>query len=106
VKKEALDAVNKKISELEANLLEKVNTKKQLEKKIEQCKTQLDRAQKLTEGLSDEKERWSRDIKRLELSGELIPGNSAIAACMLSYSGPFVASFRSELETSLVKYLD
>jgi len=31
--------------------------------------------------------------------GTLYPGDSAIAAAMLSYSGAFVASFRTELET-------
>jgi len=45
----------------------------------------------LTEGLSDEKERWAKDIENLTNSGGLIPGNSIIAAGMVAYSGPFVS---------------
>lgn len=51
----------------------------------------MERAQKLTEGLSDEKERWGSDILKLSESGVLIPGNSIIAAGMVAYSGPFVS---------------
>ena len=61
---------------------------------IKECEIKLERAQKLTDGLKDEKERWSRDIERLSEIGTLYPGDSAIAAAMLSYSGSFVASYR------------
>jgi len=36
----------------------------------------------------------TRDIERLSEIGTLYPGDSAIAAAMLSYSGSFVASYR------------
>jgi len=51
----------------------------------------LDRAQKLTGGLSDEKTRWSRDIEILSSKEILIPGDSAIASAMLAYAGPFIS---------------
>lgn len=58
----------------------------------------LERAQKLTEGLSDEKERWTRDIESLGKRGDLIPGDAVIASGMVAYCGPFVSQYRQRLE--------
>jgi dynein heavy chain len=58
----------------------------------------LERAQKLTEGLSEEKHRWAIDIKNLVSRMELIPGDAIISAGMVSYSGPFTSIYREKLE--------
>lgn len=69
-----------------------------LNEDIQNCKTSLDRAKRLTSSLGDEKERWTEEVANLKSKGVLIAGNSALAACMLSYAGPFEAKFRAELE--------
>lgn len=43
----------------------------------------------MTNGLSEEKERWGTDISKLEQKALLVPAHSMIAAGMISYSGPF-----------------
>ena len=49
-------------------------------------------------GLSDEQERWSKDVKRLKEDSTLIAGNCVIGAGMIAYSGPFTAEFRNRFE--------
>ena len=49
----ALDAVNKKIQELEAMFEQKMQEKERLTNEIELCKVKLERAKKLISGLSD-----------------------------------------------------
>jgi len=61
---------------------------------MEECQIKLERAFKLTSGLSDEKERWTLDVAKLSKKEPLIPGDSIISAAMLAYSGPFVSSYR------------
>lgn len=63
VKKEELERVNEKIRELEEMYNQKIIEKEELQNKMKECEIKLERAQKLTEGLSEEKERWGRDIK-------------------------------------------
>lgn len=73
---------------------QKVKEKENLINKIKECEIKLERAQKLTDGLKDEKTRWSNDIQTLSIKGANYPGDASIAAAMLSYSGAFVASYR------------
>jgi len=61
---------------------------------MEECQIKLERAHKLTSGLSDEKERWTLDIEKLSAREPSIPGDSLVSAAMLAYSGPFVSSYR------------
>jgi dynein heavy chain len=76
-----------------------------LTNKINECQLKLDRAQKLTEGLSDEKTRWSSDIKTLSKKFDFLPGDSLIGAGMVAYSGSFTANYREEMEIHWVKLL-
>lgn len=73
--------------------------------KINECQLKLDRAQKLTEGLSDEKVRWSHDIQELSKSFDYLPGDSLIGAGMVSYSGCFTANFRESMEQEWITQL-
>ena len=98
LKKDALDKVNSKIQHLENQFNEKIQEKEALTSKINECQLKLDRAQKLTEGLSDEKVRWSSDIESLSKSFDYLPGDSLIGAGMVSYSGCFTANFRESME--------
>ena len=102
---DALDAVNKKISDLQKLFNEKIALKETLIKDIESCRVKLTRAKKLTEGLSDEQKRWSEDVKRLKENSHSIPGNSVIAAGMVAYCGPFTADYRTKLEKLWIEKL-
>lgn len=62
---DALDAVNKKIKQLEDMFDQKMKEKEKLTNEIELCKVKLDRAKKLISGLSDEQVRWSKDVKKM-----------------------------------------
>jgi dynein heavy chain, axonemal len=106
LKKEALDEINGKIAELEQMFADKVAQKEKLTFDIMQCEIKLDRAQKLTEGLSDEKENWTKDIQMLSLKFDYIPGDSVLSAGMVSYAGAFTSHYRQELEKSWLKLLD
>jgi dynein heavy chain len=65
----------------------------------------LERAKKLITGLSDEQIRWSKDVKKLVEDANLIPGNCAVAAGMIAYSGPFTAEYRIRMEKTWAKRL-
>ena len=61
---------------------------------MENCKITLDRAIKLTSGLSGEKVRWTDDISVLSSKEDFVAGNSVIGAGMVAYSGPFTSHYR------------
>lgn len=71
-----------------------VEKKERLEKEAEECRVKLERAIKLTGGLSGEKIRWSNDIEDFKKRENLIPGDSVIGAGMVAYSGPFTSNYR------------
>lgn len=58
-KKKILEGVIQKIENLERIYNNCIESKEKLTNDINQCEVKLDRAQKLTSGLSDEKERWT-----------------------------------------------
>jgi dynein heavy chain len=73
---------------------ESMKQQEELRNKIQECELKLERAQKLTEGLSEEKTRWAIDIKTLVRKMELIPGDSVISAGMVAtqdHSQAFIA---------------
>lgn len=65
-KKDELTAINNKIDMLTKKYNESMKEQEELRNKIQECEIKLERAQKLTEGLSDEKTRWAIDIKNLQ----------------------------------------
>ena len=100
IKKAALEIINRKIQQLQASFKAKQAEQEQLAKKIRECEVKLDRAQKLTEGLSDEKERWTKDIVTLSIMGDLIQGDAIIAAGTVAYCGAFTSQYRQRLDTN------
>lgn len=88
---------------LEKLLNEKEEELAGLKAKIKLCSDKLERAKKLTDLLSEENNRWNQEIKTLEERTLELEGNSALAAAMLSYAGPFNSSFRKEMESVFYK---
>lgn len=65
LKRKKLAAVQAKLEELEAKMQKLMEEKESLEKKITDCSIKLDRANKIIEGLSGEKQRWTDTVKSL-----------------------------------------
>ena len=62
--------------------------------KIDECNAKLGRANKIIDGLSGEKTRWTETVKNLGEEYDLLIGNCLVAAGMVAYSGSFTAKFR------------
>jgi dynein heavy chain len=97
LKKKTLEGVIGKIAGLEKAFNDCILKKEELTKKILECEVKLDRAKKLTSGLSGEKDRWEQEVKRLESLAKYLPGNSILSAAMVSYGGAFTAKYRQQL---------
>ena len=102
-KKKILQDVIDKIEKLEKTYTDCIESKEKLTNDIKQCEIKLDRAKKLTSGLSDEKERWTLEIERLCSLTKYIAGNSIISAAMISYGGVFTAEYRQVLQNQWVE---
>uniref|UniRef100_A0A0G4EZA7 AAA+ ATPase domain-containing protein n=1 Tax=Chromera velia CCMP2878 TaxID=1169474 RepID=A0A0G4EZA7_9ALVE len=98
--KAKLQAVVDKLEKLEADYNSSIKKKDDLTKEIEDCQVKLVRAEKLIGGLGGEKTRWTQMVKELGEDMVLIPGNSLVSAGMVAYAGPFIASYRSDMEDS------
>ncbi|KAL4429885.1 hypothetical protein ABPG74_022908 [Tetrahymena malaccensis] len=104
-KKAKLDKIQQQIKGLEDLYNSKVQLKEQLTNQMNDCQIKLERAIKLTSGLSGEQKRWNQEILNLK-DGELyLAGNSVIGAAMVAYSGPFTSHYRTELEQQWVRQL-
>jgi dynein heavy chain, axonemal len=97
LKKKTLEGVITKIANLEKAFNDCILKKEELTKKILECEVKLDRAKKLTSGLSGEKQRWEQEVKRLESLAKYLPGNSILSAAMVSYGGAFTSKYRQLL---------
>jgi dynein heavy chain len=102
-KKKILQGVINKIASLEQSFNDCIEKKEKLTKNIQECEIKLDRAKKLTSGLSGEKSRWEREVARLQSLAQYIPGNSLLSAAMVSYGGAFTAKYRQELHEAWLK---
>jgi len=106
VKREELRRINEAIRKLEEDYAQNIKDKEALTNRKKECEVKLDRANKLTTGLSDENKRWSEEVAQLEKKFDFLPGDSIIAAGMVTYSGPFTSQFRNELEVNWIQNMD
>ncbi len=74
-------------------------------REITECETKKERAEKLTKSLSDEKVRWTEEVKLLENNEQFLAGDSIVAAGMIAYSGAFTSQYRQFLESKWVANL-
>lgn len=89
-----LKEIEDRLAKLEEEYKMMVEKKDRLQKEAGECEVKLDRAIKLTGGLSGEKIRWFNDIEEFKKKENLIPGNSVIGAGMVAYAGPFTSNYR------------
>jgi dynein heavy chain len=93
-----LKAVEDKIAKLESDYTEAVAKQEQLQKDMDMCVVKLANANKLIEGLGGEKDRWTETVGKLTEEYELLPGDSLVAAGMVSYAGPFTGEYRTDFQ--------
>ncbi|XP_008850074.1 dynein heavy chain 1, axonemal [Nannospalax galili] len=93
------------IATMQAKYRECVAKKEELELKCEQCEQRLGRADKLINGLSDEKVRWQETLENLENMLDNISGDMLVAAGFVAYLGPFTGQYRTTLYNQWVKEL-
>ncbi|XP_057625591.1 dynein axonemal heavy chain 1 [Chionomys nivalis] len=103
--KQHLREVEDGIATLQAKYRECVAKKEELEMKCEQCEQRLGRADKLINGLSDEKVRWQETVENLVNMLDNISGDVLVAAGFVAYLGPFTGQYRTSLYDQWVRQL-
>jgi dynein heavy chain len=93
-----LQVVEDKLAKLDADYKASIQKQNDLQREIEMCGIKLENANKLIGGLGGEKERWANTVQQLERDMVFIPGDSLLCAGMVSYCGPFIASYRTHFE--------
>merc|ERR1711871_367371 len=92
-----LDVIQGKLEQLKRAFELATEEKSRVEAEAKECMNRLNLAERLTDGLSSEKERWGLAVEELISSEVTIAGDVMVAASFSSYVGPFGASFRSML---------
>ncbi|XP_073667291.1 dynein axonemal heavy chain 1 [Tursiops truncatus] len=103
--KQRLHKVEDGIAMMQAKYRDCIAKKEELELKCEQCEQRLGRADKLINGLSDERVRWQDTVENLEHTLDNIFGDVLVAAGFVAYLGPFTGQYRTVLYDSWVKQL-
>ena len=92
-----LDEKQKQLDEVQAMYDAAVMEKQALADDAESCRRKMVAATALIDGLSGEKERWTKESRELEEQIGWLVGNVLLATGFLSYSGPFNQEFRGRL---------
>ncbi|XP_067907506.1 dynein axonemal heavy chain 1 [Heterodontus francisci] len=101
--KSRLAGVELGIAALETKYLDCVTKKEELENKCEQCEQRLIRADKLLNGLSDEKIRWQETIQNLNHMINNVAGDVLIAGGYVAYLGAFTGEYRAAMNDEWLK---
>lgn len=59
--------------------------------------TKLNLAERLVNGLADERVRWAENVVTFKEEKTTMVGNALVAAAFVSYIGPFLYTFRDRL---------
>ncbi|XP_046389338.1 dynein axonemal heavy chain 2 [Ischnura elegans] len=92
-----LDELNETLEKLKKEYDEKLLNKEELRKTADELQMKMDRAALLVSGLSEEKERWSQTVTRLDQQSDFLPGDCLLATAFVAYMGPFVSVYREDL---------
>eukprot|EP00752_Nemacystus_decipiens_P011484 g10196.t1 len=94
---DALAVINAHLGKLEKSFMEATEEKTRVEGQASACKERLGLAERLTNGLASENERWGEEVERLQTRGSSIVGDVLLAAAFVSYAGAFSKDYRQEL---------
>lgn len=92
-----LDVIEGKLNKLQASFMAATQEKAKVEQEAKDCLDRLALAERLTNGLSSEKERWGLTVEGLRAGGETMAGDVMLAAAFTSYVGAFGATYRAKL---------
>ena len=98
-----LQGLVRKLEEMQEDLDKKQENKAELEAQINDCKTKIERAKALLEGLGGEKTRWADSIITLQKNYENIIGDMLVSGGIIAYLGAFPAKYRTP---TIKKWLD
>ncbi|CAL6104222.1 Dynein_heavy chain [Hexamita inflata] len=99
VKQEHLAKVEAEFKLLTDKFNKSNNEKIELEKAMELTKARLDRAEKLTGALGDERVRWIKQSEELQELMTMVVGDVFLASCGIGYFGVFNREYRTKLIT-------
>ena len=86
-----------KVNELKKKLDEAVAEKQAVVDNANALASQLNLANRLVNGLADERVRWMSNVETYKLERLTMIGNAILAAAFVSYIGPFNSHFRANL---------
>ena len=96
-KKDQLDAVLAEVQKLENELLEANKVKQKLDNEVDLTEARLERANKLTSGLTQEHVRWKKNVAVLDDKIKKLIGDVFISSAAISYYAPFTDVYRNSL---------
>eukprot|EP01038_Epipyxis_sp_PR26KG_P005405 gene5405-7492_t len=97
VVKEKLAVIEGKLAKLQSEFMAATQEKAKVEQEAADCMNRLGLAERLTNGLASEKDRWSLTVEGLRAREVTIAGDVMLAAAFTSYIGAFGATFRLNL---------
>ncbi|XP_036594745.1 dynein heavy chain 1, axonemal [Trichosurus vulpecula] len=97
IAKSQLREVEDGIFTLQTKYRDCIAKKEELEMKCELCEQRMGRADKLINGLADEKVRWQETVTNLDYLINNIYGDILMAAGFVAYLGPFTGQYRISL---------
>ena len=92
-----------KLAKLTADLEEANASKQEAMDAVDRGERKLNLAQRLTNALSSENERWGENVETLRQNSNLLTGDVLVASAFLSYAGPFNKPFRQHLMENVFK---
>eukprot|EP01105_Mastigella_eilhardi_P018534 TRINITY_DN42_c0_g2_i2.p1 TRINITY_DN42_c0_g2~~TRINITY_DN42_c0_g2_i2.p1 ORF type:complete len:4316 (+),score=1161.39 TRINITY_DN42_c0_g2_i2:1869-12950(+) len=110
---EALAEMNRKLNETKQHLADveasiqglqraydaKLDEKRLLEKKVQDCQVKLDRAQTLLGALEQEHARWQDTLKEVAVQLNNLVGDAILSASTIAFIGVFTSTYRNRLLT-------
>ena len=92
-----MKTIDDKLAKLQKTFLDATEEKAAVEEEATACQDRLDLAERLTNGLSSENVRWSKEIDNLKRQEVTLGGNVLLSAAFVSYVGAFGSAFREML---------
>jgi len=102
-KEKALKEVLDRVAALQKTCDETVDEKKRLQEESDTTAKRLVRAEKLTNGLNSEGERWRANIVSLAAEKTNLIGDCFLSCACISYTGAFTGAYRDKLNAIWLK---
>ena len=92
-----LAKINEALDALQMQFLEATSEKAKVEAVANACQDRLNLAERLTNGLASEFDRWTVEVERLRSVEKTLVGDVLLGAAFVSYIGAFGSAFRKRL---------